>query len=429
MPKIKVKEITLADKIYIKEPESLFELRKAFEYSVRGEKFSTLEEHEDYFTIPSNAYHKLEWESLVDNRAYKVLPKELTFMGTLRPNQVKVVNEVTVDNRPRSAIIEAPCSFGKTFVGCYLLAQANVKSLILVNTVMLATQWKNELAKLIPDATIGLIGDGDYTIGDITIGIYKSVLNKIDNVKDIFSLVIIDECHHIGAQMFTNVLHHINAKIKIGLSATPSRRDGRHVIFPDFFTPLKVVGEDDEQAINDIKVSIITTDIPFKVSHYNVKKYWGKALTKLASDTPYLNLIAGEATRQIHNNRCILILADRIEMLQNLNKLIPQSVIIMGSTSNSARDEILNNAGIKYKCLLSTTLFDEGISCHRLDTLYLVSPCSGTNRVKQRIGRIQRHHPDKEDPLVMDFWLKGPVVESQQKSRKLWYLENGYNVF
>ena len=94
-------------------------------------------------------------------------------------------------------------------------------------------------------------------------------------------------------------------------------------------------------------------------------------------------------------------------MLQALEKKIKGSVCIMGNTLEEQREEILKNVGGKYKCLLSTRLFDEGISCHRLDTLYLTCPSNNPMKLEQRIGRIIREHPDKQLPLIRDFWLKG----------------------
>ena len=49
--------------------------------------------------------------------------------------------------------------------------------------------------------------------------------------------------------------------------------------------------------------------------------------------------------------------------------------------------------------------FDEGISCHRLDTLYLTCPSNNPIKLEQRIGRIIREHPDKQVPMIVDWWL------------------------
>ena len=45
--------------------------------------------------------------------------------------------------------------------------------------------------------------------------------------------------------------------------------------------------------------------------------------------------------------------------------MIPNSVLMIGSTKEEERKEALENAINKYKCILSKKLFDEGISLSR----------------------------------------------------------------
>jgi superfamily II DNA or RNA helicase len=106
--------------------------------------------------------------------------------------------------------------------------------------------------------------------------------------------------------------------------------------------------------------------------------------------------------------------------------MITDSVCLIGETDESTRKDVLQNVGGKYKAVLSTKLFDEGISCHRLDTLFLTCPNNNPIKLEQRIGRIIREHPDKEVPMIVDFWLSGPIVARQQSKRLAWYNQRGY---
>jgi len=92
---------------------------------------------------------------------------------------------------------------------------------------------------------------------------------------------------------------------------------------------------------------------------------------------------------------------------------------------NFSRETI--KCGRKYDAILSTRIFDEGISCYRLDTLYPTCPGNLIN-LEQRIGRIQREHPTKKVPLVKDFWLTGAIVMTKQRNRLEWYKEQGYKI-
>jgi len=254
---------------------------------------------------------------------------------------------------------------------------------------------------------------------------YRYNISVEDNHNYIAGGVLVGNCHKSPANMFSTVVNNLSAKVKIGISATPKRKDGKHVFLYDYFSPFHVVAKDARTLLNP-SIKIIDTDFKFNV--IQPKRDWARQINKLASNKNYINLIANHAIADINNNRCILILSDRLGMLKDLEKLIPNSILLVGATKNEVREDILKNAGKTYKVILTTRIFDEGISCHRLDTMYTTCPSNNPNLLEQRIGRIIREHPDKEAPLVKDFWLKGHIVARQQMSRKLWYGKRGYNI-
>ncbi len=46
-----------------------------------------------------------------------------------------------------------------------------------------------------------------------------------------FGFAIFDECHHLGAEVFSRSLGKLNSRIMLGLSATPHRKDGLGKVF------------------------------------------------------------------------------------------------------------------------------------------------------------------------------------------------------
>ena len=425
--KAKVKTLHISNKIYMKkdEVEDHNDLISLFTYNNGDEILSTIEEDDNYFIVPSNGYHKLEWESVVDKRKYEEANTEMTFSGELRWEQQEVVDKFFTKGRARSGIIQAPCGWGKTYTGCNIIARNNVKTLVMVHTKLLFRQWIEEITHQIPNVQIGKVGDGFLEIEDITVGIYKSVYNNLQHIRDTFSMVIVDEAHLCPADLFSTALNNLNAKIKIGITATPKRKDGKHVYLSDYFSPFLIPARDPRK-LNDPSVRVVQTDVRFPV--IDPKRDWSRQLNKLCSNDQYLNLIAKEAISSIANQRCPLILGERVQMLKDLQKLIPTSVCLIGETDESTRKDVLSNVGGKYKAVLSTKLFDEGISCHRLDTLFLTCPNNNPIKLEQRIGRIIREHDDKQLPQVVDFWLRGPIVKRQQENRMKWYTSRGYYI-
>lgn len=427
MNKPVIKKAIVKDRLYFDEKDCNFdEIHNLFLYHYGEDHFSTLdfleyneeETHPTKLALPANAMHKVTILVLDDQRTWQKLGYQLEYEGQLRKGQQDIVDKFVFPQIIKSGIIQAACGFGKTYTGCSLIGYANVKTLVLVHTKLLFRQWIEELENQFPHSKIGKIGDGLFELHDITVAIYKSAYNRIDKIRDHFSLVLLDECHLAPAHIFSQTLGAFSAKVKIGLSATPERRDGRHKMLPDFFTDFIVIGEDTKEYVTP-KVRIIPTDIPFPIR--DPKKEWSKQLTVLCSNSLYIRLISNHAIKYINEGRCILIIASRVQILRDLKKQIPNSALVIGATKESEREDILNNAGTKYKVLLTTTLFDYGVSCHRLDTVFLTCPSGNLIALQQRIGRIEREHPDKKSPLVIDFSLSGIIVKVQLQKRINWY--------
>ncbi len=382
-----------------------------FRNNISLEKFSQI--------IKIFKQHKLSYnpllEELTDCYATKVF--KIRSIGKVQTYDIQVNHE------SHSYISEGVINHN-TFLGTYLIGNYKKPTLIICHTKLLAYQWLEALQNLLEGVEIGFIGDGKESIKPITVAIYKSLLTRLDKVHDKFEVIFVDEAHLCPAETFSQAVNGVNARVKIALSATPTRKDGLHVILPDYFGPNRIIAESVDKL--SAKVQIVSTKTAFNV--INPNRDWTRQLTKLSKNKPYLNLIAQIATDKIAYGRCPLILSERIEMLEELQTLIPKSVLLVGSTKNTEREDILKNAGTKYSSILSTRIFDEGISCHRLDTLLFTCPGNNYAKLEQRIGRILRNHPDKQYPLIIDFWLSGAIVYRQQQSRLEWYRKQNYEI-
>ena len=174
---------------------------------------------------------------------------DIEFKGSLREEQPIAFDKLLkYDN----GILCGTTAFGKTVVAIKLIAERKVDTLIIVNKVSLVLQWRKRLMEFLtindslPDidegkkrgrkkerSIIGQMGDGKDTLsGIIDIAVMQS-LNRMGEVKECvknYGMVIIDECHHVSAFSFEQILKNINAKYVYGLTATPTRKDGHHPI-------------------------------------------------------------------------------------------------------------------------------------------------------------------------------------------------------
>src|SRR5665647_1158882 len=143
-------------------------------------------------------------------------------------------------------ILGAATGFGKTVIGAYLISQLKVNTLVLVHNREIMKNWIDDFEKFLrikeelPEyetkkgrrkrkTLVGKLYAGHDSLGGIIDVAMITSFGKKDNIderiKD-YALVIVDECHHAGAQTHEDVIKEINAKYVYGLTATPKREDG-----------------------------------------------------------------------------------------------------------------------------------------------------------------------------------------------------------
>ena len=128
-----------------------------------------------------------------------------------------------------NGILCAPTAFGKTVIGCKLIEERKVNTLILVNKLQLLTQWKERIKEFLDVEEVGEISGKKKNITNvIDVASIKSIWNNGD-VSDItknYGMIIIDECHHTAAYTFEQAINTGNSKYIYGISATLERENG-----------------------------------------------------------------------------------------------------------------------------------------------------------------------------------------------------------
>lgn len=423
MSLIKIRRAVLRDKIYLdKNDVSKETLLNQFSYRLDESFATSFREYEDSYALGIGCLDRLDVSDLIDERVSRKLNEVVKFTANLHPAQRRTVDKFKVNNEFASGLLKAKCGWGKSFAGVSLICDVQEPTMVLCHTKLLQDQWV-ELFKGCTDYDPGIVGDGIYKPKEITVGLYISVNNNLEDLKNRYTRVIVDEVHRCGADVFGETLNSFNAKYKNGMSATPTRRDGKHILFHDYFSSLFVEAEEYRSLI---KPFVEVKKVPLRFDVLNPTRDWAKALTKVFTNEKYLNMIAADVKDLMSDGRTCLVLAPRVEALKYLQKNIPRSVIIDG-TIKKGRSELLEKVGKEYNCVLTTTIFDEGLSCHIMDTLVTTAP-NGKNfgLLEQRIGRIQREHPDKQPALIRSYWLDNHILAKQQNIEYMWYGAQGF---
>lgn len=342
-------------------------------------------------------------------------PMNVLFEGTLRLEQEEVKKEaIDYLSKNGSIMISIPTGSGKTITSINLACEIKLKTLVIVNKIVLIKQWVESILKVCPTAKIQQLTAKTEMKSENDFFIINAV--NIDKKSKIFfrdiGLVIVDEAHLIVAETLSRGLQFIYPRYLIGLSATPYRTDGLDILLNHYF------GEDKILRLlkrNHIVYKVKTGFTPKTEMAVNGKINWGVLLDSQAMDEKRNELIISIVKK--YKTRNILVLTKRVEQGEYIyNRLIEEKesvTSLLGKQQDFDRDA---------RVLVATTQkAGTGFDHAKLDCLILASDLQ--NYFIQALGRVLRR-PDIE-PIIFDLIDDNRILDSHFKSRKKVYLEIG----
>lgn len=373
------------------------------------------EESSEFLTLPRGLKEKLfEYLNynlvkykIIDNRVFeKIETKRILF--TLRAEQEDAIKEIL---KYDSSICVAPPGFGKTLIGAKIFEQRAVKTLIIVNKNMLLDQWISRFVDYFgyKKSDIGFLGKSQNRLnGNIDIATMQS-LNNIPELVENYTQVIVDECHHIPALTFEQIVKNFKGMYILGLSATPNRKDE---LDPILYQQLGNISyEYKKPKTHTNRLLVIKTEFTSSADNY------AAIINELVSNEDRNRQIV--ETIKEHQNRKILLLSDRIEHLNLLENILKEQNIDFVSVhgSQNKKEQVENMQKVKTSSLILATssFFGEGIDFPHLNTIIFATPISFYGRLIQYLGRIGRGN---QECLAIDFLdSKNAMLNSTYKKR------------
>jgi len=410
-------------------------LKKKFGKSVyQTEKYYNLiEEDVDLIMLPRGFLQDLIQFCDEKNIAYKIqderkLLPEICFQSHIELRDYQEPAIEAFENKDFGVLVAPPGS-GKTIMGLQLIAERKQPTLILVHRKQLLDQWLDRIESFlkIPKKNIGQIVSNKHKIGEkITVAMMQSLgrMENLEELKDRFGMILVDECHHVPAKTFRQIIKEFNAYYLYGLTATPTRKNNDEKLI--FIYIGNIISE-----VNPYQKSLLYTDpctkiketgftLPFEYQFDNPQLL----LKMLTFDTRRNELIVHDIINELQNNRKILVLTERRDHIDVLNLYLKdQCEVITISGDDSARSKKSKLEQVNqghFQVLISTgQFFGEGMDFPDLDVLFLVFPFSFEGKLQQYIGRIQRNEGNK---FLYDYRDKQiPYLESMFKKRNRYY--------
>lgn len=331
----------------------------------------------------------------------------------------------------------AACGSGKTVMGAEIALRIGRSTCVLVHKEFLAQQWREAFEMLSPGIKIGLLQRDSCDFGppfDVTIAIVQSVTNpKRTYPKEFyesFGLLICDEVHRYGADVWQDSITQFPARYRLGLTATFRRWDGMLPVIENHIGPVAFELEKEglKPRVHFVRMST-TLERKQYVNRWNGETNRGKLVSLLAANESRTEAIVRQMLRALEAGRKVLVLSERLAQISWMSgrcKAHGISEDDIGHYVGGRAQADLDIAATKKLIFGTYQMAQEGLDIPDLDTLFLATPRVD---VEQSVGRILREQSGKKEPVVVDFvdMGVGPCV-GFSKARQRLYESLGYKM-
>ncbi|MGI6670155.1 MAG: TOTE conflict system archaeo-eukaryotic primase domain-containing protein [Christensenellales bacterium] len=385
-------------------------------------------------------------------------PIDVNFCGMLREEQQSAFDALM---EHEEGVLSATTAFGKTVIGAALIGARKTNTLILVHRAQLMHQWKERLSEflqireVLPELpkkrgrqkrrdVVGIFGGGNDTRGGIIdIALFQS-MGKMDEIKPWigkYGMVIVDECHHVPAVSFEQVMKKVSARYVYGLTATPKRQDGHHPILEMYLGPIRYHVDAKAQAARRPFAHLMIprfTGTRFQLQIEERMPGISQLYNQIVTDDLRNHMIIDDVLNCVKEGRNCLVLSERkqhvVWLSEQLGKQLDNVITLMGSRNQRntpCQLEALKRIPSSTPLIVCATgkYIGEGFDEPCLDTLFLTMPISWQGTLAQYVGRLHRLHEGKREVRVYDYIdTHAEMLERMYHRRLKGYAAIGYQV-
>ena len=345
------------------------------------------------------------------------------------------------DVRGGSGVIVLPCGAGKTIVGIAAMAQVQRSTLVLTTSITAVKQWRREILDKtdLKEKDVAEYTGETKDIGPVTVATYQILTHRPDRKEEFphfklfderdWGLIIYDEVHLLPAPVF-RVTAHIQARRRLGLTATLVREDGREEDVFSLIGPkkydvpwreLESRGWIAEATCTEVRVALPE---PLRME-YAVAEWRHKY--RIASENPAKDDVVAHLLEK-YADRNVLVIGQYLKQLRTLRDRF-ELPLITGQTDNAEREDLYNKFRRgEIKHLILSKVGNFAIDLPDAQVLIQVSGTFGSRQEEaQRLGRILRPKANGEAAHFYTLVTRDTRELDFSHHRQLFLTEQGYS--
>lgn len=337
---------------------------------------------------------------------------------------------------------------GKSIAAMYCFQEKNVSTLIVVPTIALMHQWREEISKHfgLTEDEIGWIGDGKKITKKITVAVVNSVRN-MDLSQ--FEMIVLDEAHRYGSFENIRPIMQNEFKYKLGITATLKRSDGQHRELEKLIGPVcyEYTTEDavkqgvlSKFKIINVGIDLLPTEYEKYINHTRTidsnsfngmfqaindhgHPKWHEAIAAVRA-TAWRKAVISNAKNKMsalveivreNENKKIIIFNETIKMAELERKILKkegfESEIYHSKSKNQEAIEKFKNGEVKI--LVSVKSLNEGLDVKDVDVGIRVAGTNQDRDTIQRLGRGLRVVEGKEGAKYYQIYCNDTIEKWQ----------------
>lgn len=380
----------------------------------------------------------------------------------LRDYQLDAVNAFCQHGR---GILKMPIRSGKTKTSARIIWRKQARTLVMVPSQLLLHQTAASYRECFPKSHIGIIGDGEWDRGDITVATVQTLVQARGNakrtckgnvvrdldtgmvIKDRYTLdgcacgkakclggrvhrtdpdpryaelmenhdfVVFDECHHLKGEAWREVMMDSPARLRLGLSATAYLKNAREIETGVLW--LKACCGD---VVYEVETSLLIErgylmrqEVEFHKCSRPIgleDSEWSQDLQKrgIQQNVHRNKLIVAIARRHVAEGHLVLIATNRVAQVAAIERILLRNRVshhvVIGRTSGEQRNMKLAEFRRGDVPVLVGTVFAEGVD---IPEVSVVINAEGGRDAKATVQRMRNMtpHEGKARSIMIDFW-------------------------